>query len=145
MKTIIFFLAISILIESSITTLPLTLLIILFASIWVRNSDVFLIAFFAGFFLDILAFKHFGWSSMYFTLFVYAIFLYQRKFEIMTFSFVMLAGFIGSFGYLIMQGSGVAVFQALICAIFSSLSFFVFKIFNKKARSKSPGQVIKYV
>ncbi len=138
MNTIVFFLAISILIESSVATLPLALLIILFASIWIRNSDMFLIAFFAGFFLDILAFKHFGWSSMYFIFFVYAIFLYQRKFEIMTLSFVMLAGFIGSLGYLIMQGAGVAVFQALICAVFSSVSFFVFRITNNKVLSKSP-------
>lgn len=132
MKTIIFFLALSILLESTITTLPLSLLIILFASVKTRKSDIFLIAFVVGLLLDILAFKNIGWSSLYFTIFVYTIFLYQKKFEIMTLNFITFFGLIGSFGYLFMTGASNIILQALICAALSSFSFFVFRKTNKK-------------
>jgi hypothetical protein len=132
MKLIILALFISILLESTITTLPLTLLVILFASVWIRKSDVFLIAFVAGVFLDVLAFKNIGWSSLYFVIFVYAIFLYQKKFEIMTLNFITIAGFIGSFGYLYIFGASNIILQSLVCAIISSFSFFVFRKTNKK-------------
>lgn len=132
MKTIIFFLILSILLESSITTLPLTLLIILFASIWIRKSDVFLIAFVAGLFLDIAAFKNIGWSSLYFVIFVYAIFLYQKKFEIMTLNFVTLAGLIGSFGYLFIISASNIILQSVIVSLFASISFIVLSLTNKK-------------
>lgn len=132
MKMIIFFLILSILLESSITTLPLTLLIILFASIWIRKSDVFLIAFVAGLFLDIAAFKNIGWSSLYFVIFVYAIFLYQKKFEIMTLNFVTLAGLIGSFGYLFITSASNIILQSVIVSLFASISFIAFSLSNKK-------------
>lgn len=132
MKTIILFLIIAAVLESSITTLPLTLLILVFAGVVTRSNNIFFLAFFAGLVLDFLSFRTIGLSSIYFVSFVFVIFLYQKKFEIQTLHFIMIFSFLGSLGYLILIGINNFFIQSVFSAILSSFSFFVFGIFNKK-------------
>lgn len=125
-------LAIAILFESSVTTLPLVLLIVLFMAITSKKNEVFVLAFFAGLILDILSFGRVGFSSLYFTIFVFLIFLYQRKFEIETLNFVTIFSFFGSFFYLLMEGVRFAFFQSLTATALVIVSYMVFRKFNKK-------------
>lgn len=124
---------ISILLESTVTTLPLVLLIILFLSVIEKSNDVFIIAFFSGLFLDLMSMNRFGMSSLFFTIFVFLIYTYQKKFEIETVHFMAIFGFLGSFFYLILMGSGNIIFQSLTATFMIVSSFLVFKKYNKKA------------
>lgn len=124
---------IAILLESTITTLPLVLLIILFLAIMNRKNEVFVVAFFAGLLLDVLSLGRVGFSSLYFTIFVFLIFLYQRRFEIETLNFVVIFSFLGSFFYLLLEGVRFAFFQSVFATGLIIISYLVFRKFNKKA------------
>src|SRR4029078_5076110 len=124
---------IAILLESTVTTLPLVLLIILFLTIMNRKNEVFIVAFFAGLLLDVLSLGRVGFSSLYFTIFVFLILLYQRRFEIETINFVAIFSFLGSFFYLLIEGVRFALFQSVFATALVIISFLVFKKFNKKA------------
>ncbi len=132
MKLIVFALFISVLLESTLITLPLTFLIILFASVIIRKNEVFALAFFAGLFLDILTFKNIGWSSLFFITVVFVVFLYQKKFEIRTLHFVGIFSLLGSAGYLFLNGVNYLVLQVLVSTLVVSTSFSVFNKTNKK-------------
>jgi len=73
---------ISVFLEGTVTTLPLTLVCLLCLTIYKREGIVFLIAFLAGLLLDILRVNMVGESSLFFVVFVFLILLYQRKYEI---------------------------------------------------------------
>ena len=122
----------AILFESSITSIPLVFLIILFLAVIRRSNEVFIIAFFSGLILDILSFGRIGFSSLYFTVFVFLIFMYQRKFEIETINFLVIFSFFGSFGYLFLTGSGSILVQSLFATLLMAFSFITFRKFNKK-------------
>lgn len=132
MKLIAFLLLISVLLESTIITLPLTLLIILFSAVVLRDNDVFILAFFSGLFLDILTIGAIGLSSLFFVTFIMLIFLYQKKFEIESLSFVSIVALLGSFLYLFITSSNHLISGVLFSVIFISISFFVFKKTRKK-------------
>lgn len=133
MKTILLALIFAILLEASVTTLPLTLLIILFLAVINKNNEVFLIAFFSGLFLDLLSLDRLGVSSLYFTVFVFIIYIYQKKFEIETLYFMIIFSFIGSLIYLLLMGTGFIFLQSTVATIISVSSFLAYKKFNKKA------------
>lgn len=133
MKLVSFFLVVSIVLESTIITLPLSLLIIIFSSITIRKNEIFALAFLAGLLLDVLALRSVGWSSLFFTITVFTIFAYQKKFEIDSLNFVFAVSFIASFGYLLTMGISFSLIQSLISVFILSLSFLVFKKSNKKA------------
>lgn len=123
----------AILLESTISTLPLVLLLILFLAVIKRTNDIFVVAFFSGLFLDFLTFGRFGISSLYFTIFVFLIYSYQKRFEIETLHFVALFSFFGSLFYLLIQGHSYLILQSVISMIILVSSFIAFKKYNKKA------------
>lgn len=137
MKLIIFSLIISMLLESTIVSLPLVFLIILFAAVVLKNNDVFILAFFSGLFLDFLTLGTIGLSGLYFITVVMLIFLYQKKFEIESLNFVTITALMGSLGYLILTHS-VSIFSEVL---FSTFLVFLAFIFYKKTNKVAP----KYV
>jgi rod shape-determining protein MreD len=128
----------AILLEVSVTTLPLTLLIILFLAVMKQGNEVFLIAFLAGLALDIFGFGRLGFSSLYFTFIVFLVYLYQKKFEIETVHFMILFSFFGSLIYLFLEGTGNFVFQSIFSTFLVFISFMVFRKFNKKIPTYAP-------
>lgn len=132
MKIIIFALFIAILLESTLVTIPISLLIIIFASIVIRKNEVFAMAFLAGLFLDILAIRDIGWSSAFFVTLVLIILLYQKKFEIESLHFVAITAFIGTFIYLLGVGVSYVFLQTIISTTIISASFLIFQKTNKK-------------
>ena len=133
MRLIFLTIIISIVLEASITTLPLVLLSILFLAVIFKTSEVYLIAFMSGIFLDLFMLGRFGISSLYFTVFVFLIYTYQRKFEIETIYFILLFAFFGSFIYLLIQGGTSIFLQSVVSTMIITTSFIAFKKFNKKA------------
>jgi cell shape-determining protein MreD len=125
------------LLESTIVSLPLVFLIILFAAVVLKNNDVFILAFFSGLFLDFLTLGTIGLSGLYFITVVMLIFLYQKKFEIESLNFVTITALMGSLGYLILTHS-VSIFSEVL---FSTFLVFLAFIFYKKTNKVAP----KYV
>lgn len=131
--TIIFLL--SFFLESSVTTLPLVFVTLLCLAVLVRKEWIFAVAFIAGVFLDALSFRVLGQTSLYFTVFVFLVFLYQKKFEIATKYFVFIASFLGSFGYLIIFSHGnMMVLQAISSAIIGTIIFSFLKRIEGKSK-----------
>lgn len=129
----IFSLILALLLESTVTTLPLVMVMILFLAIVKRSNEVFVIAFFAGLFLDLLTLGRLGISSLYFTIFIFIVYTYQNKFEIETLNFITIFSFFGSLIYLLIQGTGLIILQSIITTIIAAASFAAYKKFNKKA------------
>jgi len=126
----------SLFLESSITTLPLVFLTLLCFAVLTRKDWIFVIAFIAGLALDVLSFRLLGQSSLYFILYIFLVFLYERKFEISTKYFIFIASFLGSFGFLIIFSYNNVVLQSLISSIIGVLIFSIFSRFHKNVEKK---------
>lgn len=126
-------LILSVLLESSVTSIPLVLIAILIGAVTLKKNEMFLLAFLAGMLLDMLTLKTMGISSLFFVLYVFVIYLYRRKFEIENLNFVLAFSFIGSLLYLLFTGSGLSISQSIVATLISGVSFYVFQTTNKKS------------
>ena len=117
------FLLISVFLEAVWTTLPLTLCLLLVISIFKKDHKVFILAFLAGLLLDLSLVRSLGFSSIFFTLFLFIVFLYENKFEAETIPFVFFASFLGVFTYSLLVGYDDILLQSLVAAFFASLAF----------------------
>lgn len=132
MGIILISLIVAILLEATIITVPLTLLIIIFTAVIFKNNDVFYLGFLSGLLLDILTLGTIGLTSAFFVLFVMLIFLYQKKFEIESLSFITISSFSGSVIYLFLTSSSILIPQAVLATFIMFSSFLVFKKTIKK-------------
>ncbi len=138
MKLITFLLLVTVILESTIITVPFTLLIIIFSAVIFKNNDVFYLAFLSGLLLDILTLGTIGLTSAFFVLFVMLIFLYQKKFEIESLSFITICSFSGSLIYLFLTSSSHLISQAMLATFIMLTSFFIFKKTIKKTPKYLP-------
>src|ERR1035437_2356663 len=93
-------LALALILEVSITTIPLLFLVLLCLMVLIKGDWLFILAFVFGLIFDLLAFKTLGVTSAFLTAFLFLVLLYQSKFEITTGYFVTIAAFLGSFLFL---------------------------------------------
>ena len=121
-------LIIALLLEGTVISLPLVLVCLLCLTIWKREGFIFPIAFVAGFFLDILRLQTPGLSSLFFVTFVFLIFLYQRKYEINSYPFVIFGAFFGALGFALVFGKENIFGQALISSVVASILFMILRI-----------------
>ena len=126
----------SLFLESSVTTLPLVFLTLFCLAVLTRKEWIFVIAFIAGVFLDALSFRVLGQSSLYFILYIFLVFLYERKFEISTKYFVFIASFLGSLGFLIIFSYNNVVLQSLMSSIIGILIFSILSRFHKNVEKE---------
>lgn len=126
----------SLFLESSVTTLPLVFLTLLCLAVLISKEWIFVIAFIAGVLLDALSFRVLGQSSLYFILYIFLVFLYERKFEISTKYFIFIASFLGSFGFLIIFSYNNLVLQSLMSSIIGVLIFSILSRFHKSVEKK---------
>lgn len=125
---------IMLLLQSSLTTLPILLVFLLFLTIQKKDGSVLSIAFFVGLLYDLLAVQFLGVSSLFFVCFVFLILLYQKKYEISTFYFVAFASFLGSLVYLALFGFSTIFFQALVVMCLAVVVFVVFYRMQKQQK-----------
>lgn len=132
MKYLLFFLlTLSLVLESSVTTLPLVLIVLLIFTLKYKLNYVFWIAFFSGILFDILSFRQIGLSSIYFSIVLFLVLLYQSKFEIATNSFVLVSAFLSSFAFLILFGHrSYIIYQSIFCSLIA-LGLFLTVNFSK--------------
>ena len=118
---VIFFLFL--ILSSSLTTIPLSIIILVVCAVIFRESWVFFAAFLLGLYLDLMLIRPLGYTSLMFTIFVFLIRLYERKFETQTLSFVLLSSFLGSLVYLMIFEYNNVLFQSLINSFLAVLFF----------------------
>ena len=113
--------------------IPVVLDFIFLYYINTSKPDVFGWGLLGGIILDVVFLKTIGATSIFFMLFLCIVFLYERKFEILTIPFVFLATFLGGLFYMNMMGY-YDVFQYAL--INSLLTVLCFKILTKISNNR---------
>lgn len=132
---------ISLILQGSVTTIPLVLILLLNLFIATKKTSVFVIAFFCGLLLDTMLGNPLGQTSIFYLLFLAIVFLYERKFDIQTFPFIFISSFLGSFAYLILYNNRFILMQSLTSALISIAFFFLLIVadrFHIRKKSISP-------
>ena len=131
MPLLLLFLVFALLIEGTVTTLPIVLLFLLVFTVLLRSHAIFTLAFFAGLLLDLFAIRPLGQTSLFFTILLLLIFLYERKYEIATFPFVLFSSFLSVFLYIKLFGYENAFLQAVFGMVLAGLLFKVVSVFKR--------------
>ena len=117
-------------IEGVLTSVPLSFIVLLTFFILKREAYIFYMAFLAGIILDMLSIRPIGISSSYFLVVLFAVLLYERKFETQTIIFVALASFFGSLGFLFITSfNNLIILQAIVAA---GLAIVMFKTYESR-------------
>lgn len=116
MKTWLFWvlLAVALLFQATLTTLPIALILLLVAYVVVREPWILFAGVIVGALLDIVSVHTLGQTSIFFILFLFSAFLYERKFEIRTLPFVFLWVSLGNALYIWINGYGNVMSQAIV-------------------------------
>ncbi|MBI2032787.1 MAG: rod shape-determining protein MreD [Candidatus Levybacteria bacterium] len=120
-------------IETVFLEIPLVFIFLLNVAITKPKSSIFLFSFLAGIALDVLSIRVLGTTSLFFLIFFFLLFLYEKKFEIRTFYSVFVFSLIGGILYAILFDYGNLLFQGFISTVFSLV---LYKItYHKKDKS----------
>lgn len=117
---ILFFLIIFL---AGITTIPLSIPLLVVCAVIFKKSWVFFWALGLGLILDLILVRVLGYTSLILTILVFIVFLYERKFETQTLTFVFLSSFIGSMVYLNIFHYNNILLQSFISALLAILFF----------------------
>ena len=96
---------------------------ILVLYILIKQPKIVFLGFALGILIDIFQVRYIGSTALFFTISLFTIFLYERKFEIRTVPFVFVSSLLGSIFYLWIFGGGRVLEQALITSIIMSIIF----------------------
>lgn len=122
----------SIFLESSVTTIPLFFLVLLSFFVLERKEWIFFLAFLGGIFLDMLSFRSIGITSAFFVLFLFLVFLYERKFETATVYFIFASSLLGSILFLgLFYNTGSLILESIISSLLGVLIFVILSKFVK--------------
>lgn len=120
----------SIIAEGTVTMLPLVVISLLCLAILTRSSMVFVSAFVAGILLDAFALRPLGLTSLFLVTFVFLILLYQRKYEIYSYQFVVVASFLGGLLFLFTSHSVQPILYAFVGTIVAVCFFALIRLFH---------------
>lgn len=138
MITVIVVLILATILQSSVTNLPLVLCVLLSGIVCLKNPWIFLFGVLAEIVIDISTIRPVGASSFFLLISLFTVFLYERKFEIRSFSFIV---FITSLAVLIRTiifKNGNIIMFTLTAVVFNIL---VYSLFNLLLRKKSQKEV----
>src|SRR5579864_2263059 len=125
--------------EATILQLPFVLFILCFLAVVYRSEWVFPVALLSGLVLDALLFRPLGLSSLFFLLFLFLVFLYEKKLELRSIWFVgMICGF-GTICYVLFFGYSFLIMQIILSICLSVLLFLGFSLFNPEAPKEQLG------
>jgi len=131
MKTLsVILLTLALILESALTTIPLILLVLLALTSLFKNNFVFVGAFIFGFLFDLITLRTVGLTGIFFVVFLFLILLYQSKFEITTNAFIIVASFLGSFCFLLINGiTSNIILEPIVSTILGLAIFTLLKHF----------------
>ncbi|MFH1833370.1 MAG: hypothetical protein ABH816_04410 [Candidatus Levyibacteriota bacterium] len=110
---------------NGITAIPFSIGLLAVYAVFFRKSWVFFLALGLGLFLDLAMIRPLGYTSLILVIFAFVLFLYERKFETQTATFVFISTFLGSLIYLILFENNNILIQAFISAIFGVFAFYL--------------------
>lgn len=122
-------------IEGTFVALPIVLSLLIVLHVAYPTGWTICLAFLAGLFLDTMLFRQLGQTSFFFVVFLTLISLYERKFEVRTYQFLLFAILIGVSLYLLFFGSAAFFLQLGFCLLSAALLFPLFV--RKRARSET--------
>jgi cell shape-determining protein MreD len=123
---------VSILFEGVLTTMPLAFILLLCYDVLNRSGKVFFSAFLTGLLIDLITVRPLGSTSIFFLLFFATILLYQKKYEIRSYPFVIVSSLVGSYLYLLLLSGNNSIGQALISSLLAVAIFSIGKKLRKK-------------
>lgn len=113
------FFAASLILEGSLLSFPLVFILITISAVKTKKNWVFPAAFLVGLILDSFYFKNLGTISIFFLLFLFAVFTYERKFEIDNSTFIFISSFLGAMIFLTIIGESQILFKSFLTSIFA--------------------------
>ena len=120
-------LMVSLVLQGSLFSFPLVFVFLTNFAIKEKKNIVFPLAFILGLILDSFYLRTLGTTSLFFLIFLFALFSYAKKFEIDNISFIFVSSFLGSMAlFLIFKDSSILI-KSFIVAIFT---VFVSKIYK---------------
>lgn len=130
------FLFIAFLVEGTFTSAPLIIdILLLYYILYSEESTVFIASFIIGIFLDSISVRAIGESSLFLITFLFVVMLYQRKFEITTWPFVVSSSFLGAFVFLTVFGYQNTMMQSLFNLLLATGVFLGVKFFIKSSHT----------
>ena len=108
-----------VILEGSLLSFPLVFVLLLTSAIKRRENWILPLAFAAGLILDSLYLRPLGVTSLFFLLFLFAIFTYGRKFEIDNLTFVFISSFLGSMIFLLVFGESQILLKSFLSSVLS--------------------------
>jgi len=111
--------------QVSLISFPLVFLALLTIAIKSKKNWIFPLAFIFGVILDSFYLKTLGTTSIFFLIFLFAVFMYERKFEVDSLSFIFISSFLGSMILFVILGETNILLKS---AITSLLAIFLSKI-----------------
>jgi hypothetical protein len=117
MKYILIFLFfLAILFEATFVQFPLTIILLLLLFVFKKTSDIFAYAFLTGLILDILQVRDVGIMSLFLS-------LYDKKYEIKTAPFVIIAGLTGSLLHNLLFRQQFHIFSSVLMTVVAGIGF----------------------
>lgn len=113
--------------EATVTQVPFTFSTLLILFVMKKSPGIFPAAFFLGVLLDILTLRTIGGTSLFFVLFLFLVYLYDRKYEINTLPFIAVVSFIGAYLFLAIFEKTFDFHQASAGLLFAVLLFVLMK------------------
>jgi len=115
--------------ESTFIILPLFLIEALVLLVIYRRIWVFALAFVGGIVLDSMTVRPLGSTSLFLECFLFLILLYERKYEIESYPFILVSSFLGILIYLFLFGYENALIQSVVGSLLAVFLFSVCKYF----------------
>lgn len=114
-------LVISVLLQGSLLSFPLVFVFLTNMAIKEKKLSILPMAFFLGLILDSFYLKTLGTTSIFFLIFLFGLFTYQRKFEIDNLSFIFASSFLGSMSFFLILGDSAILVKSLLVSLLTVL------------------------
>jgi len=130
-------LTLALILEVASFSLPLVFVVLVAVSVVLKDNFSFFAAVLFGLLLDVLTFQTIGITSAFFTILVFLIFSYQKKFEITTNYFVIFICLIGSICFTVLYGYSNLILGPIVSVLVGLL------VFNILSKLKSQSSNLK--
>ncbi len=123
---------IALILEGTVTSLPLVLVALILLAINLAKTDVFLIAFLSSMLLDVFLVRATGLTGIFYLCILLLIFLYNKKYETQTLVFILLATALSSTLYLFIFPAPDIFLQVIISTLLAGGLFSLFRLRTQK-------------
>lgn len=122
------------LLEGTVISLPLSLISLIFLATTRKHIAVFFLAIINGLILDLITLRPLGITGIFYTVFLFLLFLYERKYETSTLPFILSAVFVGVLTYSVIFSTANIILQIILSLIIVTLIYILSaKVFHSSS------------